>query len=137
MRGAEVERRLRERGMSLTPQRRAILRFLDGNRDHPTAADVLAAVTRDFPMSSRATVYNTLALLVEVGALGVEREGDEARFDPNTAPHHHLRCPRCGRLEDVPADAVEVRWHGEAREGRVTFQGVCEGCEGAGAAEAG
>lgn len=125
---AEVERVLRDRGLTLTPQRRAILRFLDGNLDHPTAADVLAAVTRDFPLSSRATVYNTLALLVEVGALSVERDGDEARFDPNVRFHHHRKCPTCGRIEDIPAEAVEVLVHGAPAAGRVTFVAKCEGC---------
>jgi Fe2+ or Zn2+ uptake regulation protein len=126
---AHVERVLRERGCALTPQRRAVLRFLDGNLDHPTAGRIFAAVTADFPITSRATVYNTLALLAEIGAVHAVRdvEGD-VRYDPNTAPHHHLRCVSCGRFEDIPADAVELRVHGLPAAGRVQIDGRCARC---------
>ncbi len=126
----EVEARLRSRGCSLTAQRRAILRWLDGNLTHPTAADVFMAITRDFPLASRATVYNTLALLEEIGAVAVLHDGRrEARFDPNMAHHHHRVCPQCGHIEDVPAEAVEVRLNGVSAAAVVRFEAVCAECE--------
>ncbi len=129
MQTGNVQARLRARGSSMTAQRRAILHFLDGNVDHPTAAEIFEAVTREHPVTSRATVYNTLALLEEVGAVRVLREaGLEARFDPNTSPHHHLHCQRCGRIEDVPADAVEVRVNGAVVSGHVRIDGRCAAC---------
>lgn len=128
MNAEAIETELRARGLALTPQRRAILQFLEGNLDHPTAHQVLDAVTADFPVTSRATVYNTLQLLVEIGAVRTLRTGDEARFDPNTAPHHHLQCTRCGRLQDVPADRVEVRLDGATTLAEVRFDGVCASC---------
>ncbi|MCB9764645.1 MAG: transcriptional repressor [Alphaproteobacteria bacterium] len=127
----EVERLLRARRCSLTPQRRAILRYLADNDTHPTAADIFEAVTADFPITSRATVYNTIALLRELGVLSeVNLPGTEARFDPNTAPHHHLRCVRCGQLTDIPTDRVRLEHDlpGEVRSASVLFEGVCEGC---------
>lgn len=126
---SEVEARLRARGCSMTAQRRAILSWLDGNLTHPTAADVFEAITRDFPMASRATVYNTLALLAEVGAVTVLYDGPrEARFDPNVAHHHHRVCPGCGHIEDIAAEAVEVRLNGDVRAGMVRFDVPCESC---------
>src|SRR5688500_13218890 len=93
-----VEERLRERGCSLTPQRRAVLQFLHANPEHPTAGQVFEAVTREFPVASRATVYNTLALLTEIGAVTTTQSpGGEVRYDPNVDDHHHLVCTRCGR----------------------------------------
>src|SRR5262249_51446642 len=62
----ELEALLRDHGCSITAPRRAILRFLADNPTHPTAAQVYDAVTRDDPQASRATVYNTLALLTEL-----------------------------------------------------------------------
>lgn len=126
---AEIELRLRERGCSMTAQRRAILRWLDGNLSHPTAADVFEAITRDFPLASRATVYNTLSLLEEIGAVRVLFDGArEARYDPNVAHHHHRVCPRCGAIEDVPAEAVELRLHGRPAQGQVRFEAPCGAC---------
>lgn len=115
-------------GHALTPQRRAIVRWLAGRHDHPTAAMALDAVTRDFPLSSRATVYNTLGLLVEIGAVTAIPTGDELRYDPNPEPHHHLRCRRCGGLQDVPLADVTVTLRGQPTEARVEFAGICAAC---------
>ena len=81
------------------------------------------------PITSRATVYNTLALLEEVGAVHPVRGADgETRYDPNVTPHHHLRCDACGRLEDVPAEAVTVLLTGRPTTGEVWFRGPCSNC---------
>lgn len=126
---AAVEQVLREHGCTLTAQRRAVLRFLDGNLDHPSAGQIFEAVTRDFPIASRATVYNTLALLEQVGAVRCVRGCDgETRYDPNVEPHHHLLCEACGRLEDVPAASVTVLRDGRAVAGEVRFSGRCGRC---------
>jgi Fe2+ or Zn2+ uptake regulation protein len=125
---ASVEDKLREHGCTLTPQRRAVLRFLDGNLDHPTAGEIFDAVTRDFPITSRATVYNTLALLEEIGVVrGLPVHG-ETRYDPNVERHHHLACPICGKLEDVPSSEVTVLLRGKAAEGEVRFVARCSSC---------
>ncbi|UCE72718.1 MAG: transcriptional repressor, partial [Nitrospiraceae bacterium] len=34
----------RDKGLKLTPQRLAILEYLDGNKSHPSAEDIYAAV---------------------------------------------------------------------------------------------
>lgn len=125
---ALVEDKLREHGCTLTPQRRAVLRFLHGNLDHPTAGEIFDAVTADFPITSRATVYNTLALLEEIGAVRALPVHGETRYDPNVSLHHHLACPSCGRLEDVPADAVTVMLRGKVTEGEVRFTARCSTC---------
>lgn len=126
---AAVEQVLRAHGCTLTAQRRAVLRFLEGNLDHPSAGEIFDAVTRDFPITSRATVYNTLALLEQVGAVRAVRGDDgETRYDPNTAPHHHLCCVACGRLEDVPAASVTVLLNGQPAAGQVRFSGRCARC---------
>ena len=132
MNAVEAEALLRARGCTMTAQRRAILSFLEDNLAHPTASDVYDAITRDHPMASRATVYNTLALLVEVGALGVLWESDrEARYDPNVAHHHHAVCPDCGRIDDIAAASVEIRLEGQPALGIVRFQRLCSRCQGA------
>ncbi len=137
--GANVfawEALLRARDLTLTPQRRAILRYLDGNQTHPTAADVFAAVTHDFPMASRATVYNTLSLLVELGAVRALPcvPGGDTRFDPNAGHHHHVVCPRCGAIADLDAAHVHVAVEGglaaqlRGLVAHVRFEQTCEPC---------
>lgn len=129
----EAERLLRANKCSLTPQRRAILRYLAGNTAHPTAAQILDAITSEFPISSRATVYNTVALLRELGVLReVRLPGRESRFDPNGEAHHHFLCTDCEALIDVPAAAVSVTLRsdsvGAVGRAAVLFEGLCEPC---------
>lgn len=87
----------------MTPQRRAVLDVLAASHDHPTAAEVLDRVRRTHPGIGAATVYRTLALLVEGGqalelSLG---DGGSARYDGNAARHDHVVCTSCGRAVDV------------------------------------
>src|SRR5438309_1744020 len=101
-----VEEMARERGLKMTPQRRMIVDVLQSATHHPTAEEVLNAVNRKFPMTSRATVYNTLNWLKEAGMVREVFEGGDLRFDPNTSEHHHFVCRRCGKIEDVDADLI-------------------------------
>lgn len=124
-----VEARLRARGLSVTGPRRAIVSHLRDNPHHPTAAQVHQEVSRACPGISRATVYNTLALLVEMGELRPLRQvGRDTRFDPRIEPHHHRACPHCGALADISLTEVEVRWLGALVPAEVRLLAPCEGC---------
>lgn len=124
----------RDLGLTLTPQRIAILDFLEGNLSHPSAEDVYRAVRRKFPTMSFATVYNTLETLKGRGMLR-ELTGDpgKKRFDPNPRPHHHLICTRCRRIEDAHAEfrlpvAERDRAGFTITGAHVEFYGTCAEC---------
>jgi Fe2+ or Zn2+ uptake regulation protein len=135
----EIESLLRERGLSLTPQRRAILRHLSVRGGHWTAAEVLESLTGEFPLASRATVYSTLSLLRELGVLAdvpAPGPGGEARYDANPEPHQHFVCRRCGHLEDVPLDWFPVSMPADVAprfsvdQFRIVAEGACGACRG-------
>jgi Fe2+ or Zn2+ uptake regulation protein len=126
-----IDTLLRNRGLVLTQQRRRIVKHLDGNLSHPTAAQIHAAVAPGVTLS---TVYNTLALLRDLGVVSeLPQPGGESRFDPNCQPHHHLLCTACGALHDVPAEQVQVTLLDTEIDGaelehvQVSFQGRCPG----------
>ena len=94
-------------GMKMTPQRMAILNFLDGNLTHPSAADIFREISANFPTMSMATVYNTLETLVQKGLiqeLGIDPY--KKRFDPNPDHHHHLICIHCREINDIFSKGV-------------------------------
>lgn len=123
-----LEQKLRESGSALTPQRRAILAFLEGNLNHPSAAEIFDAVSGPV-QASRATVYNTLSFLEELGVLSTIRGADGTlRYDPNVAAHHHLCCPGCQRLEDVPLEEVTLLLQGQPVRGTVRLEALCSHC---------
>ena len=118
----------------LTPQRAAILEFLEGNKTHPSAEDIYAAVHERFPMVSFATVYNTLETLKKMGMVWELNIDDERkRYDPNTNLHHHLICTRCRKVVDIhmefELEVPEGEAHGFDITGRhVEFYGLCPDC---------
>jgi Fe2+ or Zn2+ uptake regulation protein len=109
-RSSAMLRDLKRAGLKLTPQRVAIVRLFAGNESHPTAQDLFERLRPSFPSMSFATVYNTLDTLARAGLAGIVRlpgkRGDAARFDPNTGPHHHAMCDRCGAVLDVAAGTL-------------------------------
>jgi len=129
-----VETMAAERGLKMTPQRRAIIRFLESTNAHPTPDEVFAAVNVDFPMTSRATVYNTIAWLKEAGMLRELFTPDGVRLDPNFGEHHHFVCRVCNRIEDVGFDLVPnlgicaLPNQNSIEEFEITIRGVCANC---------
>jgi len=118
----------------MTPQRRAIVEYLEKARNHPTAEEIFSEVNRRFPMTSRATVYNTLKLLAGAELLHEIRKDDTVRYDPNLSPHHHFVCRRCGRIEDIGWELIPPLALGElpgrqlADSFEVTLFGLCLAC---------
>ncbi len=101
-----VIERLKNKGVTLTPQRMAIFKYLIKSRDHPTADEIYNKIRKKYPTISRATVYSTLKLLVELGEiqeLSIRKRG-KACFDPITKLHHHLLCRKCGKVIDIELD---------------------------------
>ncbi len=123
----------KELGLKLTPQRMAILAYLDGNTAHPSAEDIYGAVSRRFPGMSLATVYNTLASLRDKGKL-LELTIDPAkkRYDPDTRPHHHLICLDCSRVSDIDhvfdLDVPDSLGY-EITGNHIEFYGYCPQCK--------
>jgi Fur family peroxide stress response transcriptional regulator len=100
---------LREHGIQPSAQRVAVADYVLFTDEHPSAELVWNRVRENFPWLSRATVYNTLNLLVERGLL---RTLDLAEncvvFDPKLDKHHHFVDEHDGSIHDVPWDKVQV-----------------------------
>jgi Fe2+ or Zn2+ uptake regulation protein len=93
-----------------TPQRMAVVEYVLRSKTHPTADEVLAGALRQCPTVSRATVYNTLKLLVARGLLRTQtiREGVVV-YDPNVKDHHHLIDDDTGEIHDIPWEQLQVK----------------------------
>jgi len=121
-------------GLKLTPQRLAVLSYLEGNTDHPSADEIHKAVSVQHPTMSLATVYNTLDTLREKGyVMELSIDPGKKRFDPNTGLHHHLICQSCKRVRDVQME-FNINLP-EAMKGKfritgnhIEFYGICPVC---------
>ena len=101
---------LRQFGIQPTPQRIALVASVLITKAHPTADEILVSARKKCPTVSRATVYNTLNLLVEKRLIGMQaiREGAVV-FDPNIQKHHHFIDEDTGDIYDIPWDQLEVK----------------------------
>jgi Fur family peroxide stress response transcriptional regulator len=136
---AEMLACVRSSGLKLTPQRMAIVRELAADPTHPTAQELFERLRPSLPTMSFATVYNTLDALASAGlCAALSLAPGPARFDPNMRAHHHVVCDRCGRVRDVPCEAVDgeagpsARTSPEAgfevRSVELIYRGVCAAC---------
>ncbi|NLE75318.1 MAG: transcriptional repressor [Chloroflexi bacterium] len=134
----ELIAKLKGRGYRLTPQRMAILRVLMGSQEHLTADEIYQRVKADFPMTSLATVYKTVALLQELGELWEVGFGQESSHYDGSAPfsHAHIVCRRCKALTDVQPGALDSLDEDVARRTgyrdvrhRLEFYGLCPQCQ--------
>jgi Fur family peroxide stress response transcriptional regulator len=133
-----VVAKLREHGYRITPQRLAILRILTQSEDHPTVEGIFRIVARDFPTTSLATVYKTVAVLKELReVLELEFSQDSNRYDGNKPyPHPHVICVKCKRIVDPEPPGIDALSAQIAKSTgyellthRLDFFGICPGCQ--------
>jgi Fur family transcriptional regulator, peroxide stress response regulator len=128
----------RENGLKVTPQRAAVYGELSCAGDHPSTSAVYKRVRRLIPSISFDTVYRTLLAFTEKGIISmVEGTGEEARFEPNLAAHHHFRCLKCREITDFTDDSLaeieappEIGKKFTVLKKRVVFEGICGACGG-------
>lgn len=101
--------RLRDAGVQPSAQRVAVAEYVLETCDHPMADQVWDEVRKNFPMISRATVYNTLNLFVKKRLLRqfTLAEGKTV-FDANVGRHHHFVDEETGRIHDILWEAISV-----------------------------
>lgn len=120
---------LRQCDIQPTPQRIAVVECVLTSKTHPTADEVLVSARKKCPTVSRATVYNTLKLLVERRLIGVQtiKEGAVV-FDPNVQRHHHFIDDDTGDIYDIPWDQLEVKGKEKLKDFEIVeFQVIMRG----------
>jgi len=132
----ESHQYLRQFSIKPSVQRSAVMNFLLNNRIHPTIDEIYLALSPNMPTLSKTTVYNTLDLFVEKGAVrALAIDERNARYDVDISAHAHFMCKSCGKVHDVfnvnpsyftlpqndmfKIDAVEI-----------SYSGICNTCKG-------
>lgn len=128
-----IAERLRTFGIKPSSPRIAVYHYLDTMRNHPTADTIYQALALDYPTLSRTTVYNTVRLFLEHGAIQpVLIEDGEMRYDADISRHGHCKCTQCGAVSDLFFDSEwqlpEPPAGFEAREIHLYYRGCCARC---------
>lgn len=121
----------------MTRQRKVILEEVRKDLDrHLTADEIYEEVRKRMPRISLGTVYRNLEILAELGEIQkLEMAGSIKRFDGNPQKHYHIRCLRCGRLDNAPVaplQQIENKLYGATVftiiGHRLEFEGFCPQC---------
>lgn len=124
-------------GYRLTEPRRRVAALIANREAHFTAGDLLAEARARRLGVGRATIFRTLEVLEELGA--VERldlpSGEHAYVVCRRAHHHHVVCSQCGRTSEIDDAGLRVVVGEIARrtgyridEHRLELFGLCPAC---------
>ncbi len=130
-------------GQRMTHPRRIVRDAIAAFSRPFSAGELTRAVALVDPGIGRASVYRTLALLVECGQVERLHTAGRERYTLclESAHHHHITCTRCGRTEDFALERVDafeaaveaaVAGLGYRVESHVLeVQGLCSECSAA------
>lgn len=105
----DVIKILNDLGIQPSAQRIAVAEYVLHTEEHPSADQVFVQVSANFPMISRATIYNTLNLFVEKGMLRMLHIAEgKVVFDPRMSPHHHFIDDETGAIQDIDWHQLQV-----------------------------
>jgi len=135
---AEMLSQLKDHDFRITPQRLLVLRILAESEGHPTVEQIYAQVRTEFPTTSLATVYKTIALLKELNeVLELGFPDGSNRYDGNKPfPHPHVICTKCKKITDPDlVDLDDLSQEMSRKTGyrisshRLDFFGLCPDCQ--------
>ena len=120
---------IESKNLRKTTQRDAIIEAAFSTKEHYTAEELLLMARRLDPAVSRATVYRTLPLLVESGALKEMDFGKDYKFyDPNYVDHpnhNHLICTDCSKIVEFDFTPEKKTVRIEAKCDLLAREGIC------------
>ena len=131
------ERRLREQGFRITPQRQLVLEAVE-NLSHGTPEEILVEVQRTATGVNLSTVYRTLDVLEDVGLVTHAHigHGPPTYHSVDEHVHIHLVCDNCAKVLSVPAGVaedfvarLETDFGFRTDISHVSVHGLCEACK--------
>jgi Fe2+ or Zn2+ uptake regulation protein len=121
--------------LKATLQRLAILEEIH-KHGHIDVEMLFAALQKHFPTLALGTLYRNLNELSQKGILTeVTLPGQKQKYEIRKAPHVHLICEQCGKIEDKTIDLddviaqLEKENHYKISSKAVSFYGLCEACQ--------
>ncbi len=127
----------RPRPQRFTSAQQKMVRFIFSSHQHFDAEQLCADIARAGLKISRATVYRTLAKLVDAGLLRRLQLGERVAYEHDYGyPHHdHLHCQTCGKIIEFQNPTLERLYQEVAQQHRFlpsgyTFviRGTCADC---------
>ena len=131
-----IIKRLRERGLRITPQRLAVIDVLvEKGHLHPGARFIYKEARKKSRSLSLSTTYATINEFARHGVIKtLQFDGVENRCEGNLDEHINLICERCGKITDykIPPSLdqrdVAKRTGFMITNNRLEYYGYCRDC---------
>ncbi len=128
---------MRERGFRVTPQRQLILDAICAGGGHNTPEQIYARVRGETPALNRTTVYRNLDFLCDMRLVVAAQIGGQRVYEiAGQAPHHHLICRKCNKMEQIGHESLKGLFAKIEREqefsvdmDHVALFGLCKKCK--------
>lgn len=106
----DYEAELKRAGVRMTRPRRVIVGLLTQTEDHPDALEIFRRASAIDPSISLSTVYRTMKLLEELGAIHRHAfDGGPSRFEQASGDHHdHLIDLDTGDVIEFKSERIEA-----------------------------
>jgi Fur family ferric uptake transcriptional regulator len=136
----ELMKKLLQRGVRITAQRRLLIGIIQDSPRHLDAAALLRVAKLKDASIDRATVYRTIALLKNQGLIDeldlMHLEGEKHYYEAKTNRDHcHMACLECGAIMEYASSSFErlkrdiaERSGFEIRVVRLEVGGLCRRC---------
>lgn len=131
----KIEKQLKLYKKSITPERVKLFEFMQG-------IHLFSAVDTEkaFPELSRASIFRTLKLYVEIGVLRRIQLWDKAEtYEVNDVTHHHehMKCTNCGKVTSFESNflcklllQVSKNKEFQMQEHSINILWICKECTG-------
>jgi Fur family transcriptional regulator, ferric uptake regulator len=129
---------LKSQGHRITNERLLVLESLCNDESHIDAENLFIKMRGKGLKVSRATVYNTLQLLLQSNLIKRSHFGEShLHYEPllGGRPHHHIVCSVCGKVEEFSSELINKiqidicdRYKFKFTSSAFQIIGVCKKC---------
>lgn len=133
----DIGRLLKEHGLKVTPQRRAILTVMQGTKGFISAQELFVEVKNILPGTNFSTIYRNLEALLAreiLCSVTPDETGSLFRLREDEGHHHHALCKSCGA--SIPMDCPMEEMYRQLRDKGFTpvghtleIYGYCRECK--------
>lgn len=125
-------------GIKPSVQRIAVMKYLLNHKTHPNVDEIFMALHSAIPTLSKTTIYNTLSLFIETGAVSsINIDKKNIRYDADIKPHAHFRCKKCHAIIDLPVPNVchevfaiaDIYKDLLIQDVEISLKGYCQNCQ--------
>ncbi|MGC8608990.1 MAG: Fur family transcriptional regulator [Thermoplasmata archaeon] len=126
---------LKNAGYKITPQRLAVIEYLNRSPGHFTANDVYKDIRRSIPTITLATVYNILKAFTDVKCINSFDIDGTTWFESEVELHANLLCKECGSITDIKVDKAKLieilseNTDADIENITVFIRGLCPSCK--------